>query len=92
MTPIQSICPDCLTEFADALERVPEDKQALLNVYCVHRGVALSAHVLPGLKIADWGMFPADCEADAQQRVQASQLQEQLVNAALSPSEMTQRH
>lgn len=87
MTPIRCICPDCLTEFADALERLPGEGKALLNAYCVHHGVALSARIGPGLVIEDWGMFPAASEAEAQRKVQTAQLQEELIAAALADME-----
>jgi len=86
MTPIRSICPDCLTAFADAIEQLPDNRRFILNSYCDHHQVALSAVIEPGLVVSDWGMFPAATKEEAQRKVTAVTLQESMITAAVMAS------
>ncbi len=92
MIPIRAICPDCLTVFADAIEQLPGDRKALLNAYCKHHKVAVTALVQPGLVISDWGMFPASNAEEAQARAQIAQAQNELIEAALASDSIETTH
>lgn len=82
MIPIQCICPDCMTEFADALEQLPADRPATLNLYCQHNKIAVSASISAGLVIQDWGLFPAATKQAAQAKVTAAHLQQAVFDRA----------
>ncbi|MFV0663135.1 hypothetical protein [Denitromonas sp.] len=84
MIAINSICPVCMTKFANALDQLPDDRPATLNLYCPHNKVAVSAAIAPGLVIKDWGLFPAPTEQLATAKVNAARMQQAALERAVT--------
>lgn len=74
MTPIQSICPECLAKIAIGIDQVldvgRDDGLNSLHTWCKHNNVAISLQVLPGGIGGHWIMQPAASESEAKQRVE----------------------